>query len=72
MDLRFENLMSFGMFGRELLLFEYLDISLDLTGIYSCIEKILPQQQISLKENSNSEVHFGKYENIKLPEKFVS
>ena len=58
MDFRFEILMYFGMLGRELLLIEYLDISLDLTGIYSCIEKILPQQQISLKENFNSEVQF--------------
>ena len=36
-------------FGRELLCFEYLDISLlDLTGIFCCIDKISLQQQISL------------------------
>ena len=40
--------MLFGTFGRESLCFEYLDISLDLTGICCCSEKISLQQQIPL------------------------
>ena len=35
-----EKIMLFGRFGRELFCFEHLDISLDLTGICCCSEKI--------------------------------
>ena len=35
-----EKVLLFGPFGRELLCFEYLDISLDLTGICCRSEKI--------------------------------
>ena len=43
--------MLFGPFGRELLCFEYLDISLDLTGICCLSEKNSSplQQQSPLK-----------------------
>ena len=47
-----ENFMSFGFFSRELLQFDYFDISLDLTGICCCSEEISQdslQQQIPLK-----------------------
>ena len=41
--------MLFGPFGRVLLCFEYLDISLKLTVICCCSEKISLQLQIPLK-----------------------
>ena len=44
-----EKIMLFGLFRRELLCFEHLDISLNLTGICCCSEKISLQQQIPLK-----------------------
>ena len=42
------KIMLFGLFGRELLCFEYLDISLDLPEICCCRDKISLQQQIPL------------------------
>ena len=42
-----KNFMSFGPFGREIRQFEYLVITIDLTGI-RC-EKISLQQEIPLK-----------------------
>ena len=45
-----ENFVLFGLFSRELLQFEYSDISLDLTG-FCCtyVKKFHYQQQIQLK-----------------------